>query len=166
MNDFHGLPRGAFVHACFRSAVIHGLIPRAFSVRLFQLTFCMNFFAGPFLHVLFRSQGFFCINFRKAYTVGSVPVAFSVLSFPGVVSLRSLTGDVLVVSVLYFPLAFLCGAFFRAFWQRVFRALFWSRWLAALFSKRLCRALFHKCFFRGLLCVAFLSSTFSWGRVP
>ena len=114
MNDFHGLPRGAFVHACFRSAVIHGLIPGVFSVRLFSVNFCMNFFAGPFLHVLFRSQGFFCINFRKAYTVGSFPVAFSVLSFPGVVSLRSLTGDVLVVSVLYFSLAFLCGAFFRA----------------------------------------------------
>ena len=45
------------------------------------------------------------MNFRKVFTLGSFPVAFFVLSFPGVVSSRSLFD---------FLLAFLCGAFFRA----------------------------------------------------
>ena len=36
------------------------------------------------------------------------------LSFPGAISLRSLTGDVLVRSFFDFLLALLCGAFFRA----------------------------------------------------
>ena len=166
MDDFHRLPRGAFFHACFRSPVIHGPIPGAFSVRLFSVKFCMNFFAGPFLHVLFRSQGFFCINFRKAYTVGSLPVAFPCSPFQMWFHCALSRGTFRWFLSSIFPLHSFAGLFSVRFRQRFFRALFWSRWLAALFSKRLCRALFHKCFFRGLLCVAFLSSTFSWGRVP
>ena len=91
-----------------------GLSPGAFSVRLFAVIFCVHSFAGIFFHVLFRSQGSSCINFLKAFTVGSFPMASSVLSFPGSFSLYSLTGEFLVRSPRRFLLAFFRKTFFSA----------------------------------------------------
>ena len=120
MDNFHGLFSGLFSHAFFRSADIHGLIPGS----LFRALICSYFLSAlirrTFFHVLFCSPGFFCINFRKAFTVGSFPMASSVLSFPRAFSVFSLTGDIPVRFVRGFLLAFLRNAFFPGCCEKAF----------------------------------------------
>ena len=129
MEDFQGLLRGAFFHACFRSAVFHGLFPG----NLFRALICSYFLRalirGTFFHVLFRSPGFFCINVRKTFTVGCFPMASSMLSFPGAFSVSSLTGYISVRFLRCFLLAFLRSSFFP--W--VLRGGFSVRFAAAAF---------------------------------
>ena len=166
---------GLFSMPFFAAQIFMGLSPGAFSVRFFAVIYCVHSVAGPFLHVFFRSQGFSCIKFRKDFTVGSFPMASSVLSFPGSFSLYSLTGEFLVRSLRRFLLAFFRKAFFRAglrggFFVRFSAAdfqlhSFVRAFIVLCFHKRFLKhswqlslVLFPPLFFQGLLC-----ALFRWG---
>ena len=73
------------------------------------------------------------MNFCKAFTVGSFPVAFFVLSFAGVVSLRSLMGDVLVRSLFDFLLLFFPKGLFRGVFAEGFPSTFLQRLVGCAF---------------------------------